>query len=348
MSRNGWIHPSSFILHPSDEGSGFVQKGWSILFGAVMLACTLLWAVAPFVSGWWLPHAASTWAGWVDGLYYMVLAICGFFFLLTEGILVYNLWRAAATPGRRSDFVHGHHRLEVFWTSVTAVILLIIAFAQVGTWGQIKYWWGFPMFAQKPGEGFQVKDRFEKHTDKAPEGYVQMEVFARQFEWRVRYASQERMASFESEPNSPGHDSPANFSATPHIDDVHVVNEIHVWKGAAVLVHLKTRDVIHSFYLPNMRLKQDALPGRTIPVWFMPTEANTVRDGNVWHDGLGRDAEGKPKNLDFVWELACAELCGWGHYKMQGRLYVHETRADYEAWLAEAAKHQNATQPEAR
>ncbi len=322
-----------------------MQKGWSILFGVVMLACTILWAVAPFVPGWWLPHAASTWAGAVDGLYYMVLAICGVLFLLTEGILVWNLWRAAEHPGQRSQFVHGHHRLEVFWTSATAVVLLIIAFAQVGTWGVIKYWWTFPMFAKKP-DGFQVTDQFKKDPVNAPQGYVQMEVFARQFEWRVRYPSRERMASFESDPSSPGHESPANFSASPHIDDVHVVNEIHVWKGAAVLVHLKTRDVIHSFYLPNMRLKQDALPGRTIPVWFMPTESNTVRVGNDWQDGRGREPDGKPKDIHYVWELACAELCGWGHYKMQGRLYVHETREDYEAWLQEAARHQNATQPE--
>jgi cytochrome c oxidase subunit 2 len=319
-----------------------VQRGWSILFGVVMLACTLLWAVAPFVPGWWLPHSASTWAKDVDGLYYMVTGICGVLFLLTEGILVYNLWRAAANRGRRSDFVHGHHKLEVFWTTVTAVVLLIIAFAQVGTWGVIKYWWGFPMFAKKP-DGYKVADRFDGQT-------LELEVVARQFEWRMRYPSLGRLQSFELEPGAKLYESPANFANTPAIDDVHVVNEVHVWKNAKVLVHLRTKDVIHSFYLPNMRLKQDALPGKTIPVWFEPTEANTVKvtgpDGKTrWDDGKGRDAEGKPTDLNYVWELACAELCGWGHYKMQGRLYVHETREDFVEWLEQAARNQEYPKP---
>jgi cytochrome c oxidase subunit 2 len=303
-----------------------------------MLACTLLWVVAPLISGWWLPHAASTWAGWVDGLYYMVLAICGVLFLLTEGILVYNLYRAAGTRGRRSDYVHGHHKLEVFWTSATAIVLLIIAFAQVGTWGVIKYWWAFPMFANR-GEGFRVTDRFDNDT-------LQMEVIAHQFRWNIRYPSNQRMKAFQAEPGTSDYDSPSNFATVPHIDDVHQVNEVHVWKNAKVLVHLRTKDVIHSFYLPNMRLKQDALPGKIIPVWFQPIEHNTIRVGDHWQDGLGRNEKGEPNDPHYVWELACAELCGWGHFMMQGRLYVHETREDYEAWLAEAAKHQSATQPE--
>jgi cytochrome c oxidase subunit 2 len=315
-----------------------VQKGWSILFGAVILAATLSFVVSPFVHGWWMPHPASTWARDVDALFYLILGITGFFFLLTEGILVYSMYRYAGTPGRKADYVHGHHKLEVFWTSVTAVILLIITFAQVGTWGVIKYWWTFPMFAERD-KRFQVKDRFDADT-------LQMEVSARQFEWRMRYPSLERMKSFQASPSSPDYENPAEFVSNAHIDDVHVVNEVHVWKGAKVLVHLKTRDVIHSFYLPNLRLKQDALPGKIIPVWFEAIDYNTVKVGDHWEDGMGRDKDGKPKEFDKVWELACAELCGWGHYKMQGRLYVHKTRADFEDWLRTAAKHQQAHQLE--
>ncbi len=58
----------------------------------------------------------------------------------------------------------------------------------------------------------------------------------------------------------------------PQIDDVHLVNELHTWKGADVKIYLKTQDVIHSFFLPNLRLKQDALPGKTIPMWFRVSE----------------------------------------------------------------------------
>jgi cytochrome c oxidase subunit 2 len=89
-----------------------------------------------------------------------------------------------------------------------------------------------------------------------------------------------------------------------------------------------------------LRLKQDALPGKTIPVWFKVLEANTHREGDHWVEKT--DAKtGKPD----VWELACAELCGWGHYKMVGRLYVHETKDDFMAWLQQAQNSVFQTKP---
>src|SRR5262249_20590202 len=109
-----------------------------------------------------------------------------------------------------------------------------------------------------------------------------------------------------------------------------LVNDLHTYVGAKVRVYLKTRDVLHSFFLPNLRLKQDAVPGKTIPVWFETTASN---------------CEYNESKKDWVvkenWPLACAELCGWGHYKMQGQLIVHKDKADYDRWLEEAAKKQN-------
>lgn len=115
-----------------------------------------------------------------------------------------------------------------------------------------------------------------------------VEVTARQFEWRVRY---------------PGSDG--EFDTR---DDVYTVNSLHVPVGQDVLVVLKSEDVLHSFFLPNLRVKQDAVPGMQQNVWFRPLE------------------EGE-------FDLVCAELCGWGHYKMKGRLIV-ESREEFDAWLA--------------
>jgi len=92
-------------------------------------------------------------------------------------------------------------------------------------------------------------------------------------------------------------------------DDVVLDNELHVPAGRDVLVRLRSKDVIHSFFIPVARLKQDVLPGRTIPAWF-----------NVTVPGR--------------YELPCAELCGFGHYTMRGFLVVH-TPDDYRAWEAE-------------
>jgi cytochrome c oxidase subunit 2 len=124
---------------------------------------------------------------------------------------------------------------------------------------------------------------------------MQVEVTGRQFEWRLRY---------------PGPDG--SFD-TP--DDLYTVNVLHIPVGEDILVHLKSEDVLHDFFLPNLRVKQDAVPGMKIPVWFRATEQG-------------------------VFDLVCAELCGWGHYKMKGRLKV-ETREAFEAWLAELKQKQH-------
>ncbi len=127
------------------------------------------------------------------------------------------------------------------------------------------------------------------------------EVKARQFQWKIRY---------------PGPDKTL-YTA----DDLHTINELHVVKGDFAMIHLTSEDVLHSFFLPQLRIKQDAVPGMTIPVLF---------DAN------------KPGR----YELLCAELCGWGHSKMRAILTVHETRSEFEEWMEEAIREQNRDTPD--
>ncbi len=127
-----------------------------------------------------------------------------------------------------------------------------------------------------------------------------VEVVARQFEWRLRY---------------PGRDGQLG---TP--DDLFLVNDLHLPVDEDVLVQLKSMDVLHSFFLPNLRVKQDAVPGMKIPVWFKAKETGE-------------------------YDLVCAELCGWGHYKMKGRV-TFVTRPEFDAWLERMYLEQEATQPE--
>jgi cytochrome c oxidase subunit II len=125
-----------------------------------------------------------------------------------------------------------------------------------------------------------------------------VEVVARQFEWRLRY---------------PGRDETLGTE-----DDLFIVNDLHVPIDEDFLIQLKSMDVLHSFFLPNLRIKQDAVPGMKIPVWFKATETGT-------------------------YDIVCAEVCGWGHYKMKGRVTV-ESRADFNRWLARIEAEQKATQ----
>jgi len=123
----------------------------------------------------------------------------------------------------------------------------------------------------------------------APESDFELQVVGKQFNWEVSYAGADGKLGTE--------------------DDVKFDNDLHVPVNKVVRIQLSAKDVIHSFFLPNLRLKQDAVPGRTVLVWFEATKV------------------GK-------YEIPCAELCGFGHSGMKGWLYVH-TPEDYKKWAEE-------------
>lgn len=125
-----------------------------------------------------------------------------------------------------------------------------------------------------------------------PKDAMNVEVTAEQFAWNIRY---------------PGADGKLD---TP--DDVVTLNQLHFPVGRPLIVTLHSKDVIHSFFLPEFRVKQDAVPGMTTRIWLEATR--------VGH-----------------WEIACAELCGLGHFRMKGFVTV-ETPEEFERWLAETAR----------
>ncbi len=136
------------------------------------------------------------------------------------------------------------------------------------------------------GLGLASKSIWEEVKLNVPETDVEIRVTGKQFNWEVLY---------------PGPDG--EFETA---DDYQVDNDIHVPVGKPVRVFLGSKDVIHSLFMPNLRFKQDTLPGRLIEAWFQADKAGT-------------------------YEVPCAELCGFGHSGMKGTLYV-DTPEDYAAW----------------
>ena len=90
-------------------------------------------------------------------------------------------------------------------------------------------------------------------------------------------------------------------------DDIVAINQLHVPVGKPVIVHLNSKDVIHSFFLPVMRVKQDVIPGQTVSVWF-----EAAKTGKF--------------------EIACAQLCGLGHYRMRG-FFMIDTPEQFSTWM---------------
>ncbi len=122
-----------------------------------------------------------------------------------------------------------------------------------------------------------------------PKTPFQVEILAEQFAWNIRY---------------PGPDGQFQTS-----DDIATINQLHLPLHQPALVKLRSKDVIHSFFLPEFRIKQDAVPGLPTQVWLEATRAGQF-------------------------EIYCAELCGLGHYRMRGFVTTEE-RADLERWLTE-------------
>jgi cytochrome c oxidase subunit 2 len=314
-----------------------VGKGWSYFFGVVLFGTFIIWPMS-VMYGWWLPENVASFGGDVDMLFYLILGMTTFFFVLTEMVLVYAMYKFASPTAKigeatdqKSVYTHGNHRLEILWTAIPAALLLFIAVAQISVWDRIKYQKSMP----------------------SPD--VTVTVVARQWEWRMRYpVRQDRFAFDDNNPKDRRQKflDARSWAENPEFDDVHVANEIHCYMkvpetadtpgtGANVKIYLRTLDVLHSFTLPNLRIKQDTLPGKTIPMWFQPTRHNCHFDPNA-RDDNGNPAPriiDSPNKADH-WEIACQELCGGRHYAMRGRLYVHRDKASYDAWLDHARKSQ--------
>lgn len=212
---------------------------------------------------WWLPPNVSTYGKDIDFLFHLIYYITGVSFLLVAGGMVAFLVLYRHREGRRATYIHGHTTLEIIWTIVPALILVVLSFLSQATWGNVK--------------------------GHLPPSQHRVRVTGKQFNWEMLY---------------PGPDG--QFGTA---DDLMLDNELHVPVNKVIRVSLTSRDVIHSFFLPNLRLKQDSLPGREIEAWFEATKP-------------GR------------YEIPCAELCGFGHSGMKGWLTVH-TPEEYARWVKE-------------
>jgi cytochrome c oxidase subunit 2 len=151
-------------------------------------------------------------------------------------------------------------------------------------------------------------------------------VTAEQFAWNVRYAGPDgvfgrtdiKLIDLQSNPLG------LDRSDAAAKDDVTTLNQLYLPANKPVIVKLRSKDVIHSFGVPEFRVKQDAVPGLTIPIWFVPDVTTTEM----------RARTGDP---EFQYEIACAQLCGLGHYRMRGFVTVLSPE-EFQVWMDDEQK----------
>lgn len=229
---------------------------------------------------------ASEHGGFIDSLFMATLIITGIVFILTQLLLVYFAFRYnRGGNGEKAYWYPDNKKLEIIWTVIPAVIIVsLIVFGQVG--------WGNIFHADPPEDAFEI------------------EIIGEQFAWNIRYPGEDTEFG-RTNPELITRTNPIGLDPVDPAseDDVHVLNELRLPLNHPVLLKIRSKDVIHSVFLPNFRVKMDAVPGMTTTFSFTPTK------------------EGE-------FDLVCAELCGLGHYRMRGYVVVQPMDELHE-WLVE-------------
>jgi cytochrome c oxidase subunit 2 len=238
---------------------------------------------------WWLPKGVAAAAPAIDHQFTFTYILMAIVFIAAQCGLGYLVWKYRDTGRARAvAYSHGNTKLEVLWTTLTAILFIGLNLM------------GSPIWAA---------ERFEPAKSDA----VPVEVTGMQFAWYFRYpGADNKFGATKPELIDPSSGNEAAIGLETEDaaakDDV-VTGTMYVPVNREVDLSLRAVDVIHSFFVPSFRFKQDAVPGLIIHMHFTPTEIGD-------------------------YEIACAELCGLGHYKMHGMVKV-VSQADFDKWLAE-------------
>lgn len=225
---------------------------------------------------WWLPPSISEHGPALDRQFLITILVVGIAFAAAQIGLGYMVWKYRDTgkPGERALYTHGSNRLEVVWTVITAVVFIALGVMGQSVWANLR-------------------------LNDAPPGAYSVEVVAQQFQWNFHYSGKDHV--FGRTDPSLIDDSALNFigldETDPNAKDDAVTAALAIPVNRPVELRLRSKDVIHSFWVPPLRFKQDLVPGMEIKVHFTAKKV------------------GK-------YELACAELCGQLHFKMKSYMLV--------------------------
>ncbi len=271
---------------------------------------TLLFGIGlTLVSLWYgynhhlLPIAASKEAVLIDELFNVMMVISTGIFVLVQGAILFVAFRYQREEGDETDakYIHGNIPLEIVWTAIPSVIVLALSLYSFDVYEQIG---GLNPMDHSSHQGVrqEISNKKQKMQSNgvqeaavmnaempgmamplaADDSAVTINVSGMQFAWLFNYVGTEV-----------------------------TTGELHLPVGRDIILNLTAMDVLHAFWVPEFRIKQDAVPGRTIPIRISPTVEGT-------------------------YPLICAELCGAYHGVMRSQVIVQSER-DYNAWLSEQA-----------
>jgi cytochrome c oxidase subunit 2 len=258
-----------------------------------MLLALLVWLLAIAVAilfgieRWWFPQGISAHARAFDHYFRLTLALTGTVFVLAQ---VFLGWLILKNRSRRQPAVYsqGNNRLEFLWTAAAVVLFVGVAVASAGIWSNLR-------------------------IDEPSPAALRVEALGKQFAWSFRYPGADGKfgrTDIRFINDSTGNPFGLDERDAAAKDDI-VTSALRVPAGKPVVLLLKARDVIHNFFVRELRIKQDLVPGMEIPLAFTADKPGT-------------------------YEVACSELCGLGHHQMRTTLIVLEP-SEFDAWLGQMA-----------
>jgi cytochrome c oxidase subunit II len=269
----------TMLTRPTERGSTAVA-----LALAVFLVLMTVISVYIFMAKiWWFPPAITDFGHEIDNQFTRTFIITGIVFVAAQIGLAYAIFKYR-DRGQKATYFEGNNTMEIVWTLATIVLFVGLGLYARNAWAQV-------------------------HFIGASPGALQIEVTGQQFVWNFRYAGPDgKFGRLKPELVSASTGNPLGLDPTdPASKDDIVSPVIVVPANREVELIIRSQDVTHSFYVRELRLKQDAVPGMEIHMHFTATDPGD-------------------------YEIACAELCGLGHYRMHTMLTVMN-EPDFEKWV---------------
>jgi cytochrome c oxidase subunit II len=253
-----------------------------MLLAPVVWVLTLVICYFFVVKTWWFPPPISAHAIAYDAQFMRTLVVVGIIFFLAQFALGYAIVKFR-DDGRRAGYSHGNNKLEALWTSAAGILFVGLVLMGANIWAAV-------------------------HYREAPPDAIPIEVMAKQFAWSFRYPGPDGKFGRTDLKliNDAGGNPMGLDDQDPASKDDIVSASLKVPAGKPIKLILHSRDVIHNFFVRELRLKQDLVPGMEIPLHFQA------------------DTPG-------IYEVPCSELCGLGHFQMRTTMQVM-TDAEFEQW----------------
>ena len=289
-----------------------------LAFGVIFLIGCLWSALhySPWMLGYGPHEAASAHGGSLDTLFNQTLWCTVPVFLATHVALFWFAYKYQGKKGVKAAFISHDNKLEIIWTAIPAVVMCFLVIQGLVAWNEVM-------------------------ADIAPdEDYIEIEATGQQFLWHLRYPGADGKLGGRNYKNIVPGENPLgqDWMDDKNLDDIHA-SEIVLPVGKKVRVRITAMDVLHSFFLPHFRVKMDAVPG--MPTYFVFTPKTTTEDYRLQLKEYPeyqvptdpKDPKSEPLWKTFEYELACAELCGKGHFSMKKLVRV-VSEDEYQDWIS--------------